>query len=102
MVSLIDKISPISKIDGSDKAGKASLTGAAAGSFGSMFKSLFENVAAADAEKSKYEYQLAVGELDNPALLTIASSKYQIAVDLMLQLRSKALDAYSELTRINL
>ena len=36
------------------------------------------------------------------AALTIASTKNEIAVSLLVQLRNKALDAYSELTRISL
>ena len=32
----------------------------------------------------------------------IAASKYQTSVDLLVQLRNKALDAYSELSRISL
>ena len=45
---------------------------------------------------------MATGQLDNPALLTIASTKAQLSVELLVQLRSKAMDAYNELMRINL
>ncbi|MBQ3497165.1 MAG: flagellar hook-basal body complex protein FliE, partial [Oscillospiraceae bacterium] len=55
-----------------------------------------------DAEKTQAEYLLATGQLDNPAALTIASTKYEMSVELLVQIRNKALDAYSELTRINL
>ena len=45
---------------------------------------------------------LATGQLDNPAMTMIAASKSQAAVNLLIQLRNKAQDAYSELTRIGL
>ena len=48
------------------------------------------------------EYLLATGQLDNPAALMVASSKSELAVSLLVQLRNKAQDAYSELTRISL
>ena len=102
MVSSIPEILPISRINAADAAEKTSQDNSAVGSFGSIFQSTIDNVIKAEAEKNHYQYQLSVGELDNPALLTIAATKYQIAVDLMVQLRNKALEAYSELTRISL
>ena len=72
------------------------------GAFGDIFRSAIENVRQTDAEKTQAQYLLATGQLDNPAALTIASPKNEIAVRLLVQLRNKALDAYSELTRISL
>ena len=45
---------------------------------------------------------VAVETTEDGAALTIASTKNEIAVSLLVQLRNKALDAYSELTRISL
>ena len=70
--------------------------------FTDIFQSAIEAVRETDAEKVEMEYLMATGQLDNPALLTIASTKAQLSVELLVQLRSKALDAYSELMRINL
>ncbi|MBQ3076358.1 MAG: flagellar hook-basal body complex protein FliE [Clostridia bacterium] len=70
--------------------------------FDTIFRSAIENVKQTDAAKTETEYLLATGQLDNPAVMGIASTKAQIAVDLLVQLRNKALDAYSELTRISL
>ena len=66
--------------------------------FGLAFQSAIDHVKETDAE----EYLLATGQLDNPASLMIASSKSELAVSLLVQLRNRALDAYSELTRISL
>lgn len=70
--------------------------------FGDIFQSAIDNVRQTDAEKNEKEYLLAIGELDNPAELTIALSKFATASDMMIQLRNKALDAYSEVMRISL
>lgn len=72
------------------------------GMFTDIFQTAVRNVKTTDAQKNEAEYLLATGQLDNPAELTIASTKAQLSVDLLVQLRNKALDAYSELTRISL
>ena len=70
--------------------------------FTDIFQSAIASVKETDAEKTQMEYLMATGQLDNPALLTIASSKAELAVDLLVQLRNRVMDAYSELMRINL
>lgn len=72
------------------------------GLFADVFQNAIDNVKTTDAEKNQAEYLLSTGQLDNPAELTIASTKAQLSVDLLVQLRNRALDAYSELTRISL
>ena len=70
--------------------------------FTDIFHSAIEAVKTTDQEKTQMEYLMATGQLDNPALLTIASTKAQLSVDLLVQLRNKSMDAYNELMRINL
>lgn len=70
--------------------------------FTDIFQSAINAVRETDAEKVEMEYLMATGQLDNPALLTIASTKAQLSVELLVQLRSKAMDAYNELMRISL
>ena len=86
-------------------AGKAPApeeTGEAAQSaFGQIFNSLIQNVKDTDAEFTQAQYLLATGQLDNPAQLSLAAYKNEIAVDLLVQLRNKALDAYNELKNMN-
>ena len=76
--------------------------GGEGGLFADVFESAIRNVRETDAEKTQAEYLLATGQLDNPAIQSIASSKYQIAAELLIQLRNKALESYSELMRISL
>ncbi|MBR0311205.1 MAG: flagellar hook-basal body complex protein FliE [Oscillospiraceae bacterium] len=72
------------------------------GAFTDIFQSAIDAVKETDAEKTQMEYLMATGQLDNPALLTIASTKAQLSVDLLVQLRNKSMDAYNELMRISL
>lgn len=72
------------------------------GMFADIFQAAIENVVQTDAEKNHTEYLLATGQLDNPAEMTNAISKAQTSVDLLVQLRNKSLEAYSELMRISI
>jgi flagellar hook-basal body complex protein FliE len=72
------------------------------GIFGSIYQNAIENVKETDADLVQAQYLLSTGQLDNPATVTIAATKNELAVSLLVQLRNKALDAYSELTRISL
>lgn len=55
-----------------------------------------ENQAVADTEA------LALGDVDDLHTLGINSTKAYLSVRLLVEMRNKALDAYSELMRINL
>lgn len=72
------------------------------GLFASIFQNAIQNVRDTDAENVQAQYLLSTGQLDNPATAMIAATKYGISVDLLVQLRNKALDAYSELTRMSI
>ena len=102
MLTPMEKLTPLTPL-GAEK-GRAKETASPEGGsvFGSIFRSAIDNVKETDAEKVEAQYLLATGQLDNPSALMIAASKNQIAVDLLIQLRNKALDVYSELTRISL
>ena len=67
-----------------------------------MFSTAVEAVRQTAADEEQLEYLMSTGQLDNPALLTIAAYKAGTAVDLLVQLRNRAVDAYNELMRISL
>lgn len=69
--------------------------------FGTIFNSLIQNVKDTDAEFTQAQYLLATGQLDNPAQIGIAAYKNEIAVDLLIQMRNRALDAYNELKNMS-
>lgn len=105
MMTPIERLTPVTQlkgVSGEDRT-RASLADAAGESlFGSIFRSAIDNVRQTDADKTQAQYLLATGQLDNPAVLGIYSTKAELASSLLIQLRNKALDAYSELTRISL
>ncbi|MFI3253281.1 MAG: flagellar hook-basal body complex protein FliE [Eubacteriales bacterium] len=70
--------------------------------FSDILTSAVENVRTTDAEKNQMEYLLAVGQLDNPAELTIATTKAQTAIELLTQLRTRSLDAYNEIIKMSI
>ena len=71
----------------------------------SSFKGIFENaindVNSTDDTLAKEQYLLATGQTENPHSVTIAASEAQLAVDMLVALRSKALEAYNEIMRIS-
>jgi len=73
---------------------------------GNVFKDVFQNalnnVEQTDAEVMNQQYLLATGQTDDIHNLTIASTKAQLSVDFMVQLRNRAMDSYSEIMRINI
>ena len=70
--------------------------------FADIFQAAVENVKETEQVKNDAEYRLATGQMDNPAEMSIASSQWSMSVNLLIQLRNKALDAYNELMRISL
>ena len=69
--------------------------------FGSLFTGLIQNVKDTDAEFTQAQYLLSTGQLDNPVQVGISAYKAEISLDLLIQLRNRALDAYNELKNMN-
>ena len=101
MLTPIDKLTPLSPLSPEKKTQDVS-SKPEESVFGAVFRSAIDNVKETDATAKEAQYLLATGQLDNPAATMIAASKSQTAVNLLIQLRNKAQDAYSELTRMNL
>lgn len=96
---MIQSIGPITSLFEPKETEQA---GQAGGGFGDIFKMAIDAVKETDAEKTQMQYLMATGQLDNPAELSLAASKYELSVNLLVQLRNRALDAYNELIRITL
>ena len=101
MIASIEKLQPL-KTTNPISADDLKTADGGENLFADIFRTAIDGVKGTDAEKTQAEYLLATGQLDNPAALTIASTKYEMSVELLVQIRNKALDAYSELTRINM
>ena len=101
MITPIEKLSPVIPETPVSVAGTGPYLGDQS-VFGSIFRTAIDNVKETTADRVQSEYLLATGQLDNPAALTVAWTKESAAVELLIQLRNKALDAYSELSRMSL
>ena len=70
--------------------------------FADVFRNAINDVITTEDEYQKAKYMLATGQTDDPHTEPIAAAKAQLSVELLIQLRNKALDAYNEIMRINL
>ena len=50
----------------------------------------------------KKQYLLSTGQLDDPHTVPIAGAELQLSVDLLVQMRNKALEAYNSLISISM
>ena len=100
MITQIDKLQSITRLGGAENTVQQN-NAVPGGTFGSIFQSAIDYVKETDSAKNEAQYLLATGQLDNPAELTIAATKAQIAVELMVQLRNRALEAYNDLKNIS-
>ena len=64
--------------------------------------SAINDVKKTEDELAKAEYLFSTGQLDDPHTLTIASTKSQTSVDMLVTLRNKALETYNEIMRMNI
>ncbi|MCL2055939.1 MAG: flagellar hook-basal body complex protein FliE [Oscillospiraceae bacterium] len=87
---------------GSSPAG-TQINGADGGrAFTDYLKDAVENIEHLENVKREDSYLLAIGELDDIAAMQINSEKATIAVQLMVQMRNRLLDSYSEIMRLNI
>ena len=96
-------ITPIQPLFGTDEPQSGrSVESTGVSLFASVFQSAIDNVRQTNAVQVDLEYKLSTGQIDNPADLTLATSKATTAAELLMQMRNQALDAYNELMRISL
>jgi flagellar hook-basal body complex protein FliE len=93
--------SSINSLNGSGKT-----SGAAGDDTGLGFKEVFQdvinNVEKTEAATEMDAYKLSIGEMDDMHTMIINAAKADVALQTMVQLRNKFLDAYSEIMRTNL
>lgn len=99
--AFITPIQPVSFGQGTETAQKVSGQGGV-----SVFKGIFDeavnNVKATEEDLVNKQYLLATGQTEDAHSVMIASSQAQLAVDMLVSLRNKALDSYNEIMRISL
>ena len=103
MLTPMEKLTPLAPLNaGKEQKGKDASSSVEGSIFGTIFRSAIDNVKETDAEAREAQYLLATGQLDNPVQVGISAYKAEIALDLLIQLRNRALEAYNELMRISL
>lgn len=72
----------------------------------SLFKSIFDNaiqdVKMTDNELVEQQFLLTTGQIDDPHAVPVAAAKAQMSVDLLVSMRTKALEAYNEMIRLSI
>lgn len=97
-------ITPIQTISSLSELNKTAKASGENGSelFKNIFGGMIETAKGAEANLAQQQYLLATGQIDDAHTVPIAAAEAQLSVDMLVQLRNKALDAYNELMRINL
>lgn len=70
--------------------------------FKNLFENAINNVVDTENKVAKDQYLLSTGQSDDLHTLTIDSTKAQISVNLLVQIRNKAIDSYSEIMRMSI
>lgn len=70
--------------------------------FKEIFQDVIKNVEATEAVTKMDAYNLSIGNMDDMHTMMINAAKADVALQTMVQLRNKVLDAYSEVMRTNL
>ena len=101
-------ITPISRLGGIEDISKLNVGidsrqfELAPAKFQDIFNDAIQNVKETDQAYKEAQYMLSTGQIDDTHTVPIYAAKAQLSVDLLIQLRTKALDAYNEILRTNL
>jgi len=72
------------------------------GSFKAILNGVIDNVVTTENQTKINAYNLSIGNMDDMHTMMIDSFKAEAALQTMIQLRNKMLDAYKEIININL
>ena len=98
----IQRLTPLWETFPNHEVQSTSQRGSGSSAFADIFRAAIENVRSSEDNVAKTEYLLSTGQLDNPAATSLASAKAELAMSTLVELRERAMNAYSELTRISL
>lgn len=96
----IEPIQPIKGLNQINEIKKATNINDNELSFKSIFTDALDNYVEAEKKVDEDIYKLSIGESDDLHNLMINTQKAQISLDLVIQLRNKALEAYNEIMRM--
>ena len=98
----ITPIQPLKFGVGGITASKSSVIEEGTALFKDVFSDAILNVKDTQKNLEDKQYLLATGQIDDAHTVPIAAAEAQLSVDLLVQLRNKAVEAYNELMRISL
>ena len=98
----ITPIQPLKFGVGGITADKSSIIEEGTALFKDVFSDAIQNVKDTQKNLEDKQYLLATGQIDDAHTVPIAAADAQLSVDLLVQLRNKAVEAYNELMRISL
>ncbi len=101
MNTIFQPISPLWEAFPTSKPQTTEAAASGSSIFADIFNTMVDNVRETEDVVAKNEYLLSTGQLDNPAALQVSQLKADAATSLLVQLRDKVLNAYSELSRIS-
>lgn len=92
--------SGIQNLLNTDVVSSASTATGSGGSFADIFTESFANVAETDTADKQSALELLAGESDDMSGLLLDAQKAEISLNLALQIRNKALEAYDTVMRM--
>lgn len=98
-ITPIDRINSLDQLNTRNSTVDSSKRGEG---FQDIFSNLIESARGTDFNTSEKGYLLASGQVDDVHTVPIEAQKAQLSLDLLVQLRNKALESYNELSRISL
>lgn len=99
LITPIQKINSIADLNDINKISGTGATNSVP--FQTLFQDAIQNVKTTDSNLTQEINKLVTGQSDDLHNLTIASTKATLSVQMLVQLRNKALDAYNEVMRIS-
>lgn len=104
-IQLINSIEQLGQIEKTEKVQQQTGAAEEAGGINIPFKTAFEeaiqDVINTDEQVNIDAEMLATGQSDNLHQYSIDIAKAQLSIDLLVEMRNKALDAYSEIMRMS-
>lgn len=99
IVPLTSNITPMERTLGANAAQSAENEEGEA-TFLDVFKSLIDNVKETEAQVKQDSIDLMLGDVDDLAQIQVNLEKAATAVDLLVTVKNKAVDAYNEIMRM--
>ncbi|MBC3804821.1 hypothetical protein GH808_10300 [Acetobacterium fimetarium] len=95
-------IGSVSSSLGGAAAASESASATSTNSFKDTLQGLLDNVEKTEAQTKVDAYNLSIGNMDDPSTMMMNTAKAEVALQTMVQLRNKALDAYSSVMSTSL